>query len=244
MTTLPDLFRRNASPDPGRPFVTFHDDATGARVELSWTTTENAVAKTANLLLDEVGAEPGERVALWLPTHWQTAVWYLACWRAGLVAAPGLDPAQADYAVAGPAELDATAACPGPRLLVGLHPLGLPGTPAPPGVLDHARLAPAQPDQFLGGPVCPDSPALLRGGTTLTGGELGAQAIATAGLWGLDRGSRVQPTAELGTADGLLAGLLAPLAVGAGVVLVANRDPGRDAERAAAERISHRLPSA
>lgn len=243
MTTLAELFRVNAQPDPGRPFLTFHDDATGARVELSWTTTENAVAKTANLLLDELGAEPGERVALWLPTHWQTAVWYLACWRAGVVAAPGLDPARADYAVAGPDSLDATAACAGPRVLVGLHPLGLPGAPAPAGVLDHARLAPAQPDQFLGGPVDPDSPALLRDGVERSGRELSAAAAAAASTWGLERSSRVQPTVGLEGADGLLAGLLAPLAAGAAVVLVANRDASRDAERAAAERITHRLPA-
>ncbi|MGQ0844502.1 MAG: TIGR03089 family protein [Sporichthyaceae bacterium] len=243
MTTPAELFRVNASPDPGRPFLTYYDDADGARVELSWTTTANAVAKTANLVLDELGAEPGERVALWLPTHWQTVVWYLACWSAGVVAAPGLDPAQADYAVAGPDAIEATAGCSGPRVLVGLHPMGLPGPPPPPGVFDHARLGPGQPDQFVGGPVDADGPALARSDVERSGRELCVQAAAAAAGWGLDRSSRVLLTGGLDTEAGLMAGLLAPLAAGAAVVLVSNPDPAREAERVAAERITHRLPA-
>jgi uncharacterized protein (TIGR03089 family) len=41
--------------DPARPLVTHYDDATGERVELSATTLENWVSKTANLLQDELG---------------------------------------------------------------------------------------------------------------------------------------------------------------------------------------------
>jgi uncharacterized protein (TIGR03089 family) len=242
MTTPPEMFRVSARPEPGRPFLTFHDDADAVRVELSWTTTENAVAKTANLIMEEVGAEPGDRIALALPTHWQTVVWYLACWTAGVVAAPGLDPAEADHAVAGPADIAATADCPGTRVLVGLHPMGLPGAPAPPGVLDAARLGPAQPDQFLGAPAGPGAPALLRGDVESSAAQLCAEAAAAAARWGLDRSSRVLLGAGLHTADGLLAGLLAPLAAGAAVVLVANPDPARVAGRLEAERITHRLP--
>ena len=38
--------------DPARPLVTHYDDSTGERVELSATTLDNWVAKTANLLQD------------------------------------------------------------------------------------------------------------------------------------------------------------------------------------------------
>ena len=45
---LADQVRRSA----GRPVVTFYDDATGERVELSAATYANWVAKTAGLLQD------------------------------------------------------------------------------------------------------------------------------------------------------------------------------------------------
>lgn len=243
MSTPAELFRANTYPDPGRPFLTYYDDAKSARVELSWTTAENAVAKTANLILDELEVQPGDRVALWLPTHWQTVVWYLACWTAGVVAAPGLDPTHADCAVAGPDSIDATGGCAGPRVLVGLHPLGLPGDPPPPGVLDHARLAPSQPDRFAGAPVAPDAPALLRAGEELSGVQLCAEAAGACAQWGLDRSSRVLLTADLNTEAGLVAAVLAPLSVGAAAVLVANPDPALAVERIQAERITHRLPA-
>ncbi len=242
MTTPADLFTLAARSDPGRPFLTFHDDADGARVELSWTTTQNAVAKTANLIVDELEAEPGDRIAILLPTHWQTVIWYLACWTAGVVPAPGLDPALAHHAVAGPDTIDATAECIGTRVLVGLHPLGLPGAPAPPGILDAARVGPAQPDQFAGLPVPASDPALVRRDLELSGAQVVAAATTAAARWGLDRSSRVLLDADLHTEDGLLAGVLAPLAVGAAVVLVAHPDPSRTAARVEAERITHRLP--
>ena len=48
--------------DPSGPFLTFYDDATGERIELSLTSLENWVAKTANLLVDELDLEPGDVV--------------------------------------------------------------------------------------------------------------------------------------------------------------------------------------
>lgn len=77
--TPADLLRSALAADPGRPLVTFYDDATGERVELSVATFANWVAKTANLLQGDLAAQPGDRVALLLPAHWQTAVWLLAC---------------------------------------------------------------------------------------------------------------------------------------------------------------------
>ncbi|MEI8082681.1 MAG: TIGR03089 family protein, partial [Actinomycetes bacterium] len=51
------------------PFVTFYDVSTSERVELSGTTFENWVAKTANFLRDEFDIEPGSRVGGRLPVH-------------------------------------------------------------------------------------------------------------------------------------------------------------------------------
>src|ERR1700730_16678532 len=75
-----DLLRRVVAGDPARPLVTFYDDAAGERIELSAKTFDNWVAKTANLLVDGLDAEPGERVAIALPRHWQTCVWVFASW--------------------------------------------------------------------------------------------------------------------------------------------------------------------
>ena len=41
--------------DPARPLLTWYDDGTGERVELSGATLGNWVAKTANLLVDGCG---------------------------------------------------------------------------------------------------------------------------------------------------------------------------------------------
>ena len=71
--------------DPGRPLVTFYDDATGERIELSVTTYANWVAKTASLLVEERDLERGDRLLVDLPTHWLGPVFLGAAWTAGLV---------------------------------------------------------------------------------------------------------------------------------------------------------------
>gem|GEM_PF-593813 len=80
-------FAAIAGRQPGRygdkPFLTWYDDAREQRVELSFKTFDNWVAKTANLLVEELGAGPGDRVAAVLADHWQTVVVLAACWRAG-----------------------------------------------------------------------------------------------------------------------------------------------------------------
>jgi uncharacterized protein (TIGR03089 family) len=242
MRTPPELFRAAARSDPGRPFVTFYDDATGERVELSFSTTDNWVAKTATLLIEDLGAEPGERVALFLPTHWQSVVFYLACWTAGVVAAPTADPARCAHAVADPTHVAELAACPGGRLLVPLRPMGGRALDLPAGVLDYAAEVPAQPDRFLAAPPpTPDDPALDRDGILLSAGEVVDLARRTAAELGLHAGSRLLVDADLGTAKGLTRVLLAPLAVGASVVLCRNLDPAAVARRVATERITDRL---
>jgi uncharacterized protein (TIGR03089 family) len=48
---------------PTAPAITYYDDATGERIELSAVTLANWAAKTGNLLRDELGMGPGSRVA-------------------------------------------------------------------------------------------------------------------------------------------------------------------------------------
>ena len=82
MDDVPALLRRLVTTDPGRPRVTWYGPG-GERVELSGKVLDNWVAKTANLLVDELDVGPGCRVVLDLPPHWRTLVWLLAVWAAG-----------------------------------------------------------------------------------------------------------------------------------------------------------------
>ncbi|MDT7643714.1 MAG: hypothetical protein QOC75_714, partial [Pseudonocardiales bacterium] len=59
MTLTENLLRPLLASDPARPLITYYDDATGERIELSGTTLANWAAKTANLMRDECDIEPG-----------------------------------------------------------------------------------------------------------------------------------------------------------------------------------------
>lgn len=84
---VPGLLTALQASDPGRPRVTWYGPAqgpgAGERIELSARVLVNWVAKTANLLVDELDAGPGSRVALDLPPHWKQVVWALGVWSVG-----------------------------------------------------------------------------------------------------------------------------------------------------------------
>ncbi|MEE1938594.1 TIGR03089 family protein [Streptomyces sp. TRM 70361] len=244
--TPADLLRSALAADAARPLVTFYDDATGERVELSVATLANWVAKTANLLRDELSAEPGDRLALLLPAHWQTAVWLLACSATGVVAEPAPGPgavSAADLVVSGPDTLDAARACSGERVALSLRPLGARFHRPPDGFTDYAVEVPGQGDHFTPySPVDPDAPALVVGGEELTGAQITERARADAAVRGLGPGSRLLSVLPYDTWEGLSAGLFAPLAAGGSVVLCRN-SPGPAAsalaERRKSERVTH-----
>jgi uncharacterized protein (TIGR03089 family) len=241
--TPADLLRSALAADPARPFVTFYDDATGERVELSVATFANWVAKTSNLLQGELAAGPGDRLALLLPAHWQSAVWLLACSSVGVVADVGGDAAPADVVVSGPDTLDQARACGGERVALALRPLGGRFPEPPAGFADYAVEVPAQGDRFAPyAPVNPDAPALMIDGATLTGAQLVERAREDAAALGLVQGSRLLSGRSYDTWDGLSAGLFAPLAAGASVVLCRNLgelvDGGLE-KRVESERITH-----
>jgi uncharacterized protein (TIGR03089 family) len=238
--------------EPARPLVTFYDDATGERVELSVATFANWVAKTANLIQGDLGAQPGDRLALLLPAHWQTAVWLQACFATGVVAMPGGDPAGADLVVSGPDPdtLDAARACRGERIALALRPLGGRFPQPPQGFADYAVEVPSQGDRFVPyAPVDADAPALAlpggsggSGGEELTGAEVTERARASAAALGLNVGSRLLSGLPFDGWDGLAAGYLAPLAANGSVVLCRHLDrlPPEDlAKRRENERVTH-----
>ncbi|MCI0685743.1 MAG: TIGR03089 family protein [Sporichthyaceae bacterium] len=234
------LFRSAAALDPARPFITFYDDATGERVELSFASFENWVNKTANLIQDGLVAEPGQRISLLLPVHWQTLVWYLACWSAGVIAAPGLEPSAADHVITDPQSLAGSAGCTGERVMLSLRPLGLPSAdPVPAGVLDYAIEVPGHGDRFTPiHPVPATAPALQIDGRTWTGAELVGIAERAATDAGLTQADRIMTSADLSGLVGLGEVLLGPLSAGAAIVLCRNPDPDRLAGRATMERIT------
>ncbi|MEU8959968.1 TIGR03089 family protein [Streptomyces sp. NPDC048518] len=238
--TPADLLRSALASDPARPLVTFYDDATGERVELSVATFANWVAKTANLLQGDLAAEPGDRAVLLLPAHWQTAVWLLACSSVGVLADVGGDPASADLVVSGPDALDAARACSGERVALALRPLGGRFPQPPAGFADYAVEVPGQGDRFAPyAPVDPDEPALAVDGVELTGAALVERAAADAERLGIAPGTRILSGLPYATWEGLSAGLYAALAAGGSVVLCRHLD--RLAEDGLRKRIEDEL---
>ncbi|MBO8189391.1 TIGR03089 family protein [Streptomyces spirodelae] len=241
------LLRTALSDDPSRPLVTYYDDATGERVELSVATFANWVAKTANLLQDELSAEPGDRLALLLPAHWQTAVWLLACSSVGVVADLGGDASGADLVVSGPDTLEAARTCSGERVALSLRPMGGRFPQPPEGFVDYAVEVPGQGDQFAPYvPVDPEAPALtLPDGSELTGARTVERARADAAERGLQPGARMLSALPYDGWEGISAGLLAPLASGGSVVLaprLERLDAASLDQRKASERVTHTAP--
>ena len=229
-----------------KPFLTWYDDARGERVELSYRTFDNWVAKTANLLIEELGAGPGDRVGALLVDHWQTPIVLAACWRAG-VGVVVLDPDQPGPP--GPAE-GLMAAFVREELLAGAAP-ALEGTPLVALTADllgrathdlgralaFARVVPAMADHFEAGPD-PAGDALAAGGEAATMAELLERAAALADRTGLGEADRLLSGRPLLSVGGAVAGLLAPFTAGAGVVLGRDLEPGRFWKRVADERVA------
>src|SRR2546430_14952911 len=98
MTTVGVRFAAVVAVDPTRPILTWYDDGTGERTELSGATLANWVAKTANLFVDGLGLGPGDHAVVLLPPHWQTAAVLLGAWSAGLTVGFAARPAAGGFA--------------------------------------------------------------------------------------------------------------------------------------------------
>lgn len=117
------------------------------RVELSGRSLANAVFKAANLLVDEVGVEPGSLVAVRLGCHWQSAVWHAATLLAGTTVC---DEQLADVLIAFADEVAPQQPGVPHQLAVSRHPLGLPDREVPLGWDNASAMVAGQPDVFLG----------------------------------------------------------------------------------------------
>lgn len=236
--TFRDLLAAALRADPARPLVTFYDDVTGERVELSVTTYANWVAKTASLVQDELDVEVGELALVDLPTHWMGPVWLGALWSAGQVVTT--DPSLAEEAalvVCGPAGVGRYGAlAPSvPVVALSLRPLGAPFTePLPPGVVDYGAVVLAQPDSFV--PLDPPVPGDLAW-RDLRGTTTQANLLGEATAPDFTRGGRLLTDVNPCSEDGL-GTLLSPLVHSGGTVWVANPDEARWAQRRTEERVT------
>jgi uncharacterized protein (TIGR03089 family) len=203
--------------DPVGPRITYYDDATGERIELSAATLANWAAKTGNLLRDELGAEPASRVAVLLPAHWQTAAVLFGVWWIG--ADVVLGGSAADVALCTATRLD-EADTTGARevAVLSLDPFGRPAPDLPVGVTDYATAVRVHGDQI----VAERHPGPALAGRSVDEVLAACQESATA--QGLTAGDRVLSTATWDRPDDVIDGLLAVLAVGGSLVQVANPD--------------------
>jgi uncharacterized protein (TIGR03089 family) len=231
--------------DPMGPRITYYDDATGERIELSTVTLANWAAKTANLLRDELGAGPGSRVAVLLPAHWQTAAVLLGVWWIGAeVVLPGAGAAgpatsdTADFALCTSQRLDEAdeAVAGGEVAVLSLDPFGKPAADLPIGVTDYATAVRVHGDQFITEP----NPGPALAGRSVD--EVLASASESAAAAGLAAGDRVMSSLPWSTPDEMVANLVAVFATGASLVQVANPDPAVMERRRVTEKVSRDLP--
>lgn len=214
------------------PYLTSIDDA-GMRTELSGTSMLNAIAKTAGALVTEAELEPGSRIAMHLPWHWQRVVWSLAAWTVGAIVVEHGDPANCELLVADMnAALPFTEAC--EPWVVSLHPLGLVEKGLPNTVVDATSVCRMQPDALLVEPANGDGPALeLSDGSALTR----VQALEwTTNQDGTEARILLDRIAASSKAAWLLPSLHPLIGTGA-IILGDGQDPEQTAQREGATRI-------
>jgi len=223
--------------DPVGPRITYYDDATGERIELSAVTLANWAAKTGNLLRDELGAGPASRVAVLLPAHWQTAAVLFGVWWIGAEAVlEGGRDIEADVALCTAERVDdADSTGAGEVAVLSLDAFGRPVADLPIGVTDYATAVRVHGDQI----VAERHPGPALAGRSVDQVLADCQNAAAART--LTPGDRVLSTASWETPDDLVDGLLSVLAVGGSLVLVANPDQAALPRRVQTEKVTRSL---
>jgi len=240
--SLPALFVAALPAEPDRSVLTYYDDATGERTELTVRQLSGWAARTAGLLHDGCGLGVGDRAAVSLPPHWLTAGVLLGAWAAGVTvsyrpwSAAGLEhspPQPFDVGVVSAARLDSWLDSPPParhRFVVGAQ------RPRP-GYHDFVATARRFSDSLPSYAPLSWTDAATPDGTTYR--QWGALAAEVAAQIGLRAGDRL--LVDGASFEQPVHWLLAPLAAGASVVVCAHLDRARLDARILADGITHTL---
>lgn len=228
--------------------ITYYDDATGERTALTAAELGGWSAATAALLTEGCGLGPGRQAGVLLPPHWQTAAVLLGAWSAGVEVSfrgwstagltPAGDPLDVTFVelrrVGSWLDEPPSATH---QFVLGLGPDGAPVKDVPHNYADYARAV----RPYLGA-APPSRPLSVHGPATVDGttfGQYGEVAAGVAQMRGIERGDRV--LVDTAASEEPLIWLLAPLTVGASLVLCANLDRSRLDERIAVERVTRVL---
>ena len=241
-----------------RPLLTYYDDATGERAEFTAATLGGWAARTAGLLREGCRLGAGDRAAVLLPPHWQTAAVLLGAWSVGI--AVSFRP----WATAGLAPLDRGSDEPldavfvarqrleswlervpqaRHRFVLGLAPGGSrldeapDGYEVPDGYRDYLAEVAGYPENLPPYQAVRYTDAASPDGTTYR--EWGSLAHGVAERLDLRAGDRL--LVDAAKHEQPVMWLLAPLAAGASVVLCANLDRDALDARIAAEGITRVL---
>lgn len=225
--------------DPVGPRITYYDDATAERIELSAATLTNWAAKTGNLLRDELGAGAGSRIAVLLPAHWQTAAVLFGAWWIGAEVLLDAPDGDADIALCTADRLGeadaAVAATAGEVVVLSLDPFGRPVPDLPVGVTDYATAVRVHGDQI----VAERAPGPALAGSSAD--DVLASCDKCAATLGLTSSDRVWSTKDWNNPTALIENLLTVFAVGASLVQVTNPDPDLQERRRASEKVTRNL---
>lgn len=233
------LFAAVLATAPARPFVTYYDERSGERSELSAKSLGNWVAKTHFLLSSELGLGVGDAAYVDLTAHWISMPILLGCWTAGLEIAT--DASRATVAFVMPRRDDAEIPAVPDVYAVAAEAAarGFAGTSAPAGAVDYVTAIRPQNDVWSAvyPPATPDDPAL----DGVSRADLVGKAIARAAELGAASGARLITGRDWDSPDDWTDALLVPLAVSGSIVIVHGATPGVIARRAEQERAT-RLP--
>ena len=246
-TVPPAPYAGTAPAVTGRALLTYFDEATGERVELTAGELGDWAARSAALMRDGCGLRAGDRVAVLLPPHWQSAAVLRGAWASGLIVAfrPWATAGFTDDAD-GPFDavfvsrqrlrspLETVPAARHPFVVdTGPHPAGEP----PAGYRDFLAEACARSTEPPVYETVGAGQAASPDGTTYEQWRVIAEGIALE--LGLAAGDRL--AVDVAVEEQPVKWLLAPLSVGASVLLCANTDADAFAERIAAEGVTHVL---
>jgi uncharacterized protein (TIGR03089 family) len=238
--------------DTDRALLTYYDDATGERTELSAVALGGWASRTAGLLHAGCGLGAGSRAAVLLPPHWQTAAVLFGAWAAGVAVSvrlaataglpelgPGADePPDVTFVARNRLDswLEDVPDAPH-RFVLGLAPAAAALPEVPDGYRDYIAEVGQYTDSLPPyAPIRRTDAATVDGTSYQEWGSL-AQALVTH----LDIRSGDRLLVDAAEHEHPVKWLLAPLAAGASVVLCANLDPAAVASRVAVEHVTRVL---